>query len=107
MKRVKQFFETRADKWMEHASAVGKTIHPSDLPMAEGMRTFAIEQALQFQAMRSHCEHVWRYVAAYVRLGQGEIVPEEAQAHDDDDDIMTNCEYSSRTQKGIEIRFYK
>jgi folate-dependent phosphoribosylglycinamide formyltransferase PurN len=88
----KAVFETCADKWMEHVSAVGKTIHPSDLPMAEGMCAFAIEQASQFQAMQSHCEHVWHYVAACMRLGQGEIVPEEAQAHDDDDDIMTDWE---------------
>jgi hypothetical protein len=95
MKQVKRFFETHADKWMEHASVVSKTIHPSDLPMAKGMCAFAIEQASQFWALWSHCEHVWHYVAAYMRLGQGEIVPEEAQAHDDDDDIMTDCEWSS------------
>jgi hypothetical protein len=76
---------------MEHASAVSRTIYPSDLPTAEGLHAFAIEQVSQFWAMWSHCKHVWCYMSAYVRLGQGEIVPDEAQMHDDDD-IMTDCE---------------
>ncbi|KAF8234662.1 hypothetical protein L208DRAFT_1434610 [Tricholoma matsutake] len=85
MKRVKRFFETQAGRWAAHADAVGKTNPVTDLAMAEGLRAYANEQSAQFHAMRSRCEHLWRYVDAYVALGRGEVVPKEAEGGDEDE----------------------
>jgi hypothetical protein len=85
MKHVKLFFQTRADQCIGHACGVGTTIQPSDPATAEGMRAFAVEQAWQFQEMQANCEHVWQYVAAFVSLGQGDIVPLEVQAGGNDE----------------------
>jgi hypothetical protein len=85
MKRVKLFFQAHAHRWMVHADAVGKTNPIIDLAMAEGLHAYAKEQSAQFYAMRSCCKHIWRYAEAFVRLGQGKIVPEEAEGGDDDE----------------------
>ena len=79
MKRVTAFFQTRADHWAANADAVGSTIPVSDSGTAEGLRAFANEQAVLFRAMKTHCNYLWRYVGEYVALGQGEVVPVEAQ----------------------------
>lgn len=87
MKRVKLFFQTRARRWAAHADAVREANLVTDSAMAEGLRAYAYEQSSQFDAMRSRCEHLWRYVEAFVALGQGEIVPQEAQGGDDDENV--------------------
>jgi len=79
MKRVKLFFEKRAQNWTSHAERVGTGILAADPAMAEGLRAFANEQASQFRSMRARCDHLWRYVAAYVALEEGEVVPMEVQ----------------------------
>jgi hypothetical protein len=85
MKRVKRFFETQARRWAAHADDVGK-MNVTDLVMAEGLRAYAKEQSAQFCAMRLRCEHLWRYVNAYVvALGQGGVVPKEAEGGDEDE----------------------
>ena len=84
MKQVKRFFLRRAEQWKAQGTAVGGILHVSDPATAEGLHAFANEQAAQYNAMRSHCEHIWRHVAQYVILGAGDIVPTEAQAVDDD-----------------------
>ena len=92
MKRVKVFFQTRAEHWTARAAMVGTTISTNDPTMAEGLRAFAHEQAAQFSAMKARCEHLWRYVAEYVALGTGEVVPAEAKTIDDDIDIVVAAE---------------
>ena len=84
MKRVKRFFLRRAEQWKAQGTAVGGILHVSDPATAEGLHAFANEQAAQYNAMHSHCKHIWRHVAQYVILGAGDIVPTEAQAVDDD-----------------------
>jgi hypothetical protein len=88
MKRVKLFFQTRAENWAFQAKAVST----SDPTMVEGLRAFAHEQAVQFRTMRSHCEHIWRYVAEYVALGNGEVVPTELTTVDDDVEVVVAAE---------------
>jgi hypothetical protein len=84
MKRVKLFLQTRSDKWAAQARVVGNSIHMQDEATAEGLRAYANEQASQYSAMWSRCEHLWRHVAEYVALGVGEVVPTEVQDVDDD-----------------------
>jgi hypothetical protein len=85
MKWVKRFFETQACRWAAHADNVGK-MNITDLVMAEGLHAYAKEQSAQFCAMRSRCEHLWWYVNTYVvALGQGEVVPKEAEGGDEDE----------------------
>jgi len=91
MKRVKLFFQTRAENWTERLN-VGKAQGENDPAMDEGLRAFASEQAAQFREMRSRCEYLWRYVASYVALGEGEVVPAEAQAADDDIEVAETGE---------------
>jgi len=79
MKQVKLFFEKHAENWVSHAKTVAKGILTADPEMAEGLHAFANEQALQFHTMHAHCEHLWCYIAGYVALGKGEIVPPEVQ----------------------------
>ena len=31
----------------------------------------------------NNCEHIWRYVDAYVRVGYGVVVPPEVEGNDD------------------------
>jgi hypothetical protein len=94
MKRVKLFFQTRADILMVHRNAVGNAVgmmaHAPDSVKAECLCGFASEQASQFSAMHSYCERLWRYVPAFVRLGQGEVVPAEAQVDDDNETDIVN-----------------
>jgi hypothetical protein len=83
MKQVKQFFLTCAEQWEAQATAVG-TLCVSDPSIAEGLHAFASEQAAQYHAICAHCKHLWRYVAEYIALGVGDVVPSEAQTVDDD-----------------------
>jgi hypothetical protein len=85
MKWVNWFFETQACRWAAHADAVGKTNPVTDLAMAEGLCVYANEQSAQCRTMRSRCEHLWRYVDAYVALGRGEVVPKEAEGGDEEE----------------------
>ena len=85
MKWVKQFFKTQACHWAAHADAVGKTNPVTDLAMAEGLRAYVNEQSAQFHMMQLCCEHLWRYIDAYVALGWGEVVPKEAEGGDEEE----------------------
>jgi hypothetical protein len=87
MKRVKYFFKTRMEQWQSKAAAVSKTLGMSPA-MAEGLRAFASEQAVQYNVMCSHCEHLWQYVAEYIALGAGDVVPPSAQDIDDDIEVV-------------------
>jgi hypothetical protein len=89
---VKRFFLRHAEQWEARRTVVGGTLHVSDPVMTEGLRAFASEQAAHWQhnAMRSHCEHLWRYVAQFVALGAGDVVPTEAWAVEDDIAIATS-----------------
>jgi hypothetical protein len=89
MKRVKHFFKTRMEQWQSKAAAVSETLGVSPV-MAEGLRAFASEQALQYSAMRAHCEHLWRHVAEYIALGTGDVVPLSEQDIDDDIDVVVS-----------------
>jgi len=85
MKQVKRFFETQACHWAPHADSVGKTNPVTDLVMAEGLCVYVNEQLAQFCVMWLHCKHLWQYVDAYVALGQGEVVPKEAEGGDEEE----------------------
>jgi len=37
--------------------------------------------------MQLHCEHLWQYVNAYVALGQGKVVPKEAEGGDEEENV--------------------
>ena len=79
MKRVKLFFEKRAQSWASQAETVRAGVLTADPVLAEGLCAFANGQASQFRAMHTHCSYLWRYVAAYVALGEGQVVPIEVQ----------------------------
>jgi hypothetical protein len=48
------------------------------------MHAFAVEQAWQLQEMWVNYEHIWQYVAAFMSLGQGDVVPPEVQVGGND-----------------------
>jgi len=81
MKQVKQFFLTHAKQWEAQVTAVG-TLCVSNLSIAKGLYAFASEQAAQYHAIHAHCKHLWQYVAEYIALGVGDVVPSEAQTVD-------------------------
>ena len=59
MKWVKRFFVRCAEQWEVQGTVVGGTLHVSDPATAEGLHALANEQAAQYNAMHSHCEHIW------------------------------------------------
>ena len=87
MKWVKYFFKTRMEQWQSKAAAVSETLGVSPA-MAEGLCAFVSEQAVQYNVMRSHCKHLWQYVAEYIALGAKDVVPPSAQDIDDDIEVV-------------------
>jgi hypothetical protein len=77
MKWVKYFFKTHIEQWQLKAAAVSETLDMS-LAMAEGLCTFASEQAVQYNVMHFYCKHLWQYVAECIALGAGDVVPPSA-----------------------------
>ena len=87
MKQVKYFFKTHMEQWQLKVAAVSKTLGMSPA-MAEGLCTFVSEQVVQYNIIHSHCEHLWQYVAEYIALGAGDVVPPSAQDVDDNIEVV-------------------
>ncbi len=67
MRRTQEYFSWHADSWEKHARSPS-----SDLDdVTEGMRAYAHRQASIRRKMRDYCRTAWRYVGAWVCLGQG------------------------------------
>lgn len=65
MRRTKEYFVWHAEWWEGHA---GPYDHRSDF--AEGVHAYAQRQASIRRRMRDWCVNAWRYVGAWVCLGQ-------------------------------------
>ncbi|RDB18343.1 hypothetical protein Hypma_000426 [Hypsizygus marmoreus] len=74
MRRIAQFFESRAEQWDRRAQVVTA----ADEGIERGLHAYATQQAWQFRAMKARCQHVWRFVPQYVQIGLGiDVVPPE------------------------------
>jgi hypothetical protein len=102
MRRTKVFFESRACSWeaklidIEWAPLPRETDrhddghgnypfapHSADCAAIEARRAYALQQAAMYRDLKQHCEHIWRYVDTYVRVGYGVVVPPEVERNDD------------------------
>lgn len=68
MRRTKDFFAWHADWWEN----IGPTSERR-VDIVEGMRAYAHRQASIRRKMRDWCANAWRYVSAWVCLGQGAV----------------------------------
>jgi hypothetical protein len=62
----------------------------SDPAIVEGLCAFTSKQTVQYRTIHAHCKHLWWYVAEYVALGAGDVVPSEAQAVNDNIAILAS-----------------
>jgi hypothetical protein len=102
MRRTKVFFESRACSWEaklidiewaplphetdQHDDGQGNypfAPHSADCAAIEARRAYALQQAAMYRDLKQHCEHIWRYVDTYVRVGYGVVVPPEVERNDD------------------------
>ncbi|KAF9463292.1 hypothetical protein BDZ94DRAFT_1321830 [Collybia nuda] len=84
MRRVLQFFSSRAVEWDRRAQGMCfTTSHPAK---HEGLASYSARQASLFRTLNAYCQRLWRFVPRYVELGGmvDVIPPEITRAHDED-----------------------
>ena len=69
MARVLRFFSWRVLEWSRLVQTNDAGVQ--DGALFDGRNAYALQQASQFQAMRSHCEQSWRDVSEWVQKKHG------------------------------------
>jgi hypothetical protein len=86
MRRVLQFLTTQAQWWEEQGTREWPLAsQPNLLAALEGRRAYAYQQASLRRSIHAHFTHMWRYVAQYIDLGDGLVIPPEAEHANDDE----------------------
>lgn len=86
MRRVLQFLTVQAQWWEDQGTREWPPASQSESSLAalEGRMAYARQQASLRRSLHAHFTHMWRYVAQYVALGDGVVIPPETERADDE-----------------------
>ena len=97
MRRTKEYFAWHARWWERHAAPCDQ--RPDFM---EGVRAYALRQASIRRRMRDWCANAWRYVSAWVCLGQAISDDGQADTASDLPSLQTITASSSESLGALE-----